>query len=322
MVRNLLLLFLILLFPSVMFAQSLQLSATAATANNGPDVFVLDDGSQVKLNSQEIRFLDSGTTAPFSAAGISPDRSIISLLNNTQGEAEITLLNASGDTLNSYTSVSLGSDDPSLAVYPTNAGHLLLRNNIMNFTFHNGLGEIGPNISNGSNSKQGETISQLAVSPDFETVIIYTAKIRANNQVGSKVELVESDKQLQSIFRSDDRYIKDLQLADDGSMISIVTAAEGTNDQVVVIDKYGNEINTINSEEELKEANLSADGIHITLFSNSRVQVYNVLNGEKIGSTSLQQPVYQANYFPEDDMLLILSGFLQTSINSKVPTKS
>lgn len=308
MIRNLSQLFFILLLPLVTSAQSLDVSATSTTAGNGSSVFSLTDGSTVELESREIRFPDSGLSTDFLAVGISPDRSVISLLDNAEGKAQLTLLNAKGDTLNEYTSISLGPNDPSLSVYPTNAGHLLLRNNITNFTFHDESGEIDTDISNGNTTEQGETISELVTNSSHETFILYTSKIKTDDKVGSKVQLIGTDDQLQHIFRSTDRYIKDLKLSDDGNMVTIVTADDETDDQVIVMDKYGNEINTITSDEELIGANLAEDGKHLTLFSDNRIQVYNLLNGENIGSTSQQQPVFKANFFPEDDILLIFSG--------------
>lgn len=313
MIRHLLQLSLFLFLPLMTSAQSIDVAVTPATTGNGPSVFSLAHGATVEFESREIRFPNSGITSDFEAVGISPDRSVVGLLDNVQGQAEVTLLNAEGDTLNKYTSISLGSSDPSLSVYPTNTGHLLLRNNIMNFTFHNELGEIGTNISNGSSTQQGETISRLETNPSHETFILYTSKIKSNSSVGSKVQLIDTDKQLRRIFQSDDRYIKDLELSDDGAMVTIVTAAEGTTDQVIVMDKYGNEINTITSDEELAGASLAEDGRHLTLFSDNRIRVYNLLNGENIGSTSLQQPIFMADYFPDDNMLLIISGYYSSS---------
>lgn len=308
MIRTFLPLFLVLLLPLITTAQSIDVTETPETAGNGANIYSLSDGAAVELESKEIRFVDAGFSSGFAAVGISPDRSIISLLENEQGKAVVTLLNARGDTLNKYTSISLGSSDPSLSVYPTNAGHLLLRNNIMNFTFHDELGGIGTNLSNGSSTEQGETITELVTNPDHETFILFTAKIKSGNNIGSKVQLIDPEKQLRLIFQSDDRYIKDLQLSDDGNMVTVVTAADGTDDQVLVMDKYGNEINTITADDKLEGAKLAADGKHLTLFSENRIRVYDLIQGENLGSTSLQQSVYMADYFSEDDMLVIVSG--------------
>src|SRR5690625_2819816 len=313
MILRLLQLLVILLLPSIATAQSLNIAVTQETQSNGSAAFSLADGVAVELESQKVRFMNSGNTAHFSEIGISPDRSVVSLLDNTQGKAEVTLLNARGDTLNRYTSIALGSNDPSLSVYPTDAGHVLLRNNIMNFTFHDQTGEIGTNISSGSQTDQGETISELVMNPGQETMIIYTSKIKKVDALGSKAQLIGADKQLQRIYQRDDRYIKDLRVTNDGNLVTIVTAAEGTSDQVEVLDKYGNEINTITAEEELSGANASGHGKHLTLFADNRIRVYNLLNGDNMGSTSLQQPVFMANYFSDDQILLILSGHYSAS---------
>src|SRR5690625_3330091 len=99
MILRLLQLLVIFLLPSIAIAQSLNIAVTQETQSNGSAVFSLSDRTAVELGSQKIRFMDSGNAAHFSGIGISPDRSVVSLLDNTQGKAEVTLLNARGDTL-------------------------------------------------------------------------------------------------------------------------------------------------------------------------------------------------------------------------------
>lgn len=309
MIRTLLTMFLVSLFPAVIFGQSLTISPTSSTAGNGPSVFTLEDGNKIKLNENSVQFLSSGKEIPqFFAFGSGQDRSLVSSLNYTEGKAQITLFTPQGDTLNSYLSTSVNPNDPSLAVYPVSSGHLLLRDNIMNFIWHDGLGNKGTNISSGSSSQQGETISEVAMSQDRQTVVVYTPKIKRGAALGSKVELLKADEQFQRIFESDGRYIKNLSVSEDGNLITIVTAAEGTKNEVVILDKYGNKINSLTIKEPVLGATLAADGEHITIYSNNRVGVYNIISGERLGSTSLQEPVFAADYFPVDQMILLMSG--------------
>jgi hypothetical protein len=309
MMRTLLSMLLMSLFPALLVGQSLTIAPTSSTAGNDPSVFTLEDGNKIKLDKNSVQFLSSETTIDqFFSFGSAQDRSIVSLLNYTDGKAQITLFTPEGDTLNSYRSVSVNPNDPSLAIYPVSSGHLLLRDNIMNFLWHNGLGKAGINVSSGSNSQQGETISEIAMSLDRQTVVVYTPKIKRDSGLGSKVELLKADEQFQRIFESGDRYIKDLRVTDDGNLISIVTAAEGTNDEVIILDKFGNEINTLTIEETVLGANIGEQGTHVTVYSNNRVGVYDVISGDRMGSTSLQEPVFAADYFPADQMLVLVSG--------------
>lgn len=309
MIRTFLALIFALLLPVMGWSQSLTISPTSSTSANEPSVFSMDDGAKIKVTSNSIQFLDSGKEiSQYFAFGVSQDRSVVSLLDYSEGNAQITLFTPRGDTLNSYSSVSVNPNDPSLAIYPVSSGHLLLRDNIMNFIWHDGLGNKGTNISSGSGSQQGETISEVEMSADRQTVVIYTPKIKRGSALGSKAELLKADDQFQRIFQSESRYLKDLSVADDGNLITLVTAAEGTNDEVVILDKYGNEINTLTVEEPVVGASLDTSGEYVTVYSSNRVGVYSTLNGERLGSTSLQEAVFSAEYFPDDQIIVLLSG--------------
>lgn len=309
MIRILFQLFLVMILPSILCAQSIKISATEATSANGMSVYTLDQGNKVELKSGSVRFLGKGAPAyDFSAVGFSPDRSLVGVVQNTGNEARILLLTPQGDTLNSFSSVSLRANDPSLAVYPTNTGHSLLRDNIMNFTFHDGTGVVGESISTGSGSKAGETVTKVATSPNQEVTVFYTPKIKQKGALGSKAELLLADHTIRRIFQDESRYIKSVELSDDGSQIAIVTAAEGTADRVVLLDQYGNRLNDLTAEEDLIGAGLSGDGRYVTLFSKGRVRIYDVLTSERLGSASIDSPVYEVAYFPEDKRLFIASG--------------
>ncbi|MCW9708404.1 hypothetical protein [Fodinibius salsisoli] len=309
MIRTLFSLIFLMLLPAMVWGQSLTIAPTPATSTNEPSEFTMEGGAKIKLDGNSLHFLNSGKrVSQYFAFGVSQDRSVLSLLGYSDGKAQITLFTPLGDTLNSYASISVNPNDPSLAVYPVSSGHLLLRDNIMNFIWHDGLGNKGTNISSGSGSQQGETISEVAMSTDRQTVVVYTPKIKLKNGLGSKAELLKADDEFQRIFQSDSRYIKDLGVADDGNLITVVTAAEGTSDEVIILDKYGNEINTFTIEEPVLGANLAADGKHITVYSNKRVGVYNTLNGERLGRASLREAVLSADYFPADQMIVLLSG--------------
>lgn len=301
--------FILFLLPIGVLGQSLQFSSEGNSSNNSPNVFSLSEDNKVKIQSNTITFLDSGMSfSSHLAAGFSPDRSIISLLDYTGEAAEVSLLSASGDTLNSYSSISIKPNDPSLAVYPLNSGALLLRSNIMNFAMHDGYGNTGTTITSGSNSEEGETISEVRTSSDGATAIIFTPQIKRGNQLGSKADLLGVDNQLIRIFEHDERFIKELKISEDGNWVTIITGAEGANDRVLVMDRYGNEIGKFTPEEQLEGAQLSKDARHITLFSSKRIRVYDILSRERLGSTSIQNPVFFADYFPQDQMILILSG--------------
>ena len=309
MIRILFQLVFVMVLPSILFGQSIKISATAETSANGMSVYSLDEGSKIELKSGSARFVNENSTSyDFSAVGFSEDRSVVGLVQHTGSKANILLLSSKGDTLNSFSSVSLRANDPSLAIFPTNSGHALLRDNIMNFTFHDGTGIVGESISTGSGSKGGETVTEVATSSNQEVKVFYTPKIKQGGALGSKAELLMADQSIQRIFQDEARYIKSLELSDDGSQIAIVTAADGTSDKVVVLDQYGNRINDLTAEEDLIGASLSGGGEYMSLFSEGRVRVYNTQTGERLGSASIDSPVFEVHYFPEDERLFIATG--------------
>ncbi len=244
----------------------------------------------------------------FTAFGVSPDKTIVSILKRTQEGGEVVLFNSTGDTLMTYPTVSLVQNDPSLALYASNSGDVLLRDNITNFTFYDTYGDINTNMSSSSQSEEGEAISEVAMSPDGKTVVIYNPKIKRDGNLGSKAEVKLADGNFENIFFSNDRYIRNLTISDDGNVVVAITAKQGTDDQVLVMDKYGNELNTITVEETLIGAVLSNDNEYLTLYSGGRITVHNTLDGNRLQGVSLRSPVFLAEYFSDDRVLLVLTG--------------
>src|SRR5699024_4916698 len=145
---------------------------TSSTADNELRAYPLGAGGEISLSSGEARFSGASSVAhSYSAIGFSQDRSVAALVDQGEGKGGITLFSSKGDTLNHYSTISLRLPDPSLAVYPAPSGHLMLRENIMNFTFHNGAGIVGEKLTAGRDSERGETRTQVAMRPGGETAI-------------------------------------------------------------------------------------------------------------------------------------------------------
>lgn len=297
----------LLLFPSLVFAQSLDYSILSPTGNNGTSTFLVKDG-ELTVRTSGIRFLETGNTlTAYAALGISPDKSIVSVLKKKGDAGEIVILNSRGDTLNTFSSVMLGRSDPSLGMYPMNNGNVVLRDNITNFTFYNTLGKILHSNSFSSQTKGGEAISEVAMGADGRTLIIYNPKIKRGDQLGSKAQVKISGGEFKNIYHSTDRYIKDVNISDDGNIATLITAKEGTDDRVIIMDQYGNVLNTLTTDEDLIGASLSDDNGYISLYSGGRVMVY-TLEGKRLGATSFRSGVMLADYFPEDNLILALTG--------------
>ena len=296
------------LFPIITFGQSLNLSPTTETSDNNPSTFLLAN-SEVTITGDKIRFSETGqTVANYRTFGVSPDQSMISLLKRSSGNAQFVLLSSSGDTLNNFTASSIGDRDPSLGVFPFNNGEILLRDNITNFTFFDTLGEVYNSTSISSQTEDGEQISEVVMSQNNQTVVLYSPKVRRGDKLGSRAVLMTSNGEFKRIYSDTDRYLKDVTVSGEGDIVVAITARDGTDDQVLVMDSYGNSLNTITTGEDLKSASLSSDLEYLTLYSGGRVMVYEALTGERLGATSMGSSVFLANYFPEDNILIALTG--------------
>lgn len=297
---------LFLLLPTMAMGQSLDVSVATQTAGNNTSTFAIG-GSQITFASHSVHFLDSDTEYDYDAIGISADHSIISTLNQSKKEGKIVLFNPKGEKLNAFSTISL-ADKASFGVYPLDTGHTLLRDKIANFTFYDTFGEIVTTMSSSSQSKEGEAISEVARSEAGNTVVIYNPKIKRNGALGSKAQVRTGPKEFKDIFFSSDRYLKDVVVSKEGSLIAALTAKQGTNDKVLIMDRYGNELNTLTAEEDLKGVRFTEDLEQVTIFSGGRVMVQNTLSGESLGATSFRSPVMVADYFPADNLILALTG--------------
>lgn len=298
----------LVLLPSIVIGQSLNLSVSQETSDNNPSTFLLKS-DEVVINSNSLRFLGSNNTVNrFETIGISPDGGTVGVLKRSAGDGQVVLFNSVGDTLNSYSAKSLASDDPSLAVFPFNNGGIILRDNITNFTFYNTFGEISTNMSSSSQSEEGEAIAEVAMSQDGQTLVVYNPKVKREGVLGSQAQVMLQDGSFQNIHFSTDRYLKDVNISENGNVIVAVTSQDGANDRVLVMDKFGNELNNISTDESLIGTSLSDNSEYITLYSTNRVMVYSTVEGNRLGATSLRSTAFLADYFPDDNVLMVLMG--------------
>lgn len=308
MIKQFLLGITLLGFATVCLGQSLSISAVSATSGNDPSTFTLAEG-KVTFSSNQIRFLSTGNSlSGYLSYGISRDLSLVGIVEGSGSASRIVLMSSSGGTLSSFEITGITSGDPSLAIYPFSTGSVLVRDNIANFSFYDSFGAIITNVSGSSQSEGGESISEVAMSPASETVIIYTPKIRRGEGLGSQAGYLDDAMSLQSLYYSSDRYIKYLDITDNGQFVVFVTSGDDGEDQIYVTDRFGNELAVISSEESLKEARLSDNAGFVTAFTGNRVLVFDSMSGKRAGSTSFRSEVIAADYFPEDNTIVALTG--------------
>jgi len=295
-------------FTTICSGQSISISAVSNTANNNSSTFTLEDG-KVTFSSNRIQFLSTGNMiSGYASLGISRDLSLVGAVEDNGSAGRVVLLNSKGDNLSSFEITNITPGDPSLAIYPYNNGSVLVRDNIANFRFFDTYGEIITSVSGSSQSEGGESISEVVMSSASETVIIYTPKIKNGEGLGSQAGYLDDSMNLQNLYYNSDRYIKHMEITENGQFVVFVTSNDDDNDQIHVTDRYGNQLSEIFSEESLKGVRLSNNAAFITAYSVNRVLVFESMSGERVGSTSFRSEVLAANYFREDNTIVALTG--------------
>ncbi len=201
------------------------------------------------------------------------------------------------------------SKDPSLKTYVLPGGGAVVRENIANFLIYDSFGKIKKSISNSTQSKDGESISELAKDEAGKIIVLYNPKIMSGSAAGSRAKALNYDYEPVDIFYSSDRAIKLVKVAESGEFVAIVTEKNGTNDEISIIDRFGNQINTIQFDQAVAGVNLYGDGSTLTVFSAGRVAVYDVTSGNRLaGSSSSGEAIRFANYSQADKAIVVLTG--------------
>lgn len=213
--------------------------------------------------------------------------------------------------------------DHSLSSYVLPDGGILLRENIANFLVYNARGEIANSISNSTRSEEGEAVSEFAADVNKKTLVLYNPKVMAGGKTGSRARIISLDGLNTDVFYSADRAIKKVRVAESGEFLAFVTEKQGTDDEVVVTDRFGNTINTIPFDQEISGVNLYGDGKVLVVYSDSRVAVYDVLSGGRRGGSSFTGGVLRfATFSNADNSIIGLTGDLSngrlTGIEARV----
>jgi hypothetical protein len=138
--------------------------------------------------------------------------------------------------------------------------------------------------------------------------VLYNPKIVQDGKEGSRAKIVHKNWTTSNIYFNSERAIRVVKVSDNGQFIGIVTYRPGTEDQVILTDRFGNDLVQISFDQSVEDVVISDDGEHITLRSNGRVGVYSTTSGERIGSTSFRSRLYFAEYIPEDETLIALTA--------------
>jgi len=252
---------------------------------------------------------------------ISESRTSSKHLESDLTASVITISESDGSVINTNKYELKGSDS-SFKIYPLQNGAYIVRENVANFVMYDTFGSVIRPISNSSQSKDGEKISELAMDPMGKTIVLYNPQIRNGSKRGSRAKVIGLENAERDIFFREDEEIRAVRVSESGEFIAIASGKEGSDDNVTVMDRYGNEIQTIAFDQQVKGLNLYGSGSILTVFSEGRVAVYNVLSGERLGSSSFRgAPLQFANYSASDQIIVGLTGDLNGEILSNIEVR-
>lgn len=301
---------LLLLLTGSLQAQSLSISSV--TSNNAREYTA---GSSKVLFTGRAMLMDGQTFS-----GVSTDvapNGMAAVLS----AAGASVIEQGAELIKSSYNIKAG--DESAKIYAGTDGSFIIRENIANFLIYDSFGKIMKSVSNSSQSTEGESVSELAADPEYRTVVLFNPKIIRNGVAGSRVKLLRADGYTSDIFSSTDRAIRSVDVSANGQFLAVTTFASGTEDRVEILDKFGNSLNTVNFDRDIKGAQISDDGRYLMLYSNGRMAAYSVMNGDRLGSSSVRGgDIIHAEYIPQDDIMLAVIGEQSGNVISNVEFKA
>ncbi len=293
-------------------AQQIQVQEIEATAGHSPEMYSLDaarvrvEGEALVIESEQESFqIDLIRQLSFSR-----ERNFVAAMNLEMGLQHL-LIDGLGRRVGTIELDHFDPDDQTLGLSVFSDGRFVTRDNVANFNFYNPEGTLRYSISNSSGSPDGEVASRILSDPSGNVILLYNPRITYGEDEGSRARILEGEGAWIELYQSLDRSIKYAGMTGNGSFIVLVSQKEGTDDEVAVFDRFGNELITFTSEEDLKGASLTEEGRIVTIFSAGRIQVYRITDQERLGSTSIRAgEILHAAYHEEDQQILALSGNL------------
>lgn len=204
---------------------------------------------------------------------------------------------------------SIGANDPSVAVYPLQNGSFIVRENIANFLVYDSFGNVQRSISNSTQSEGGEAISELAMDAAGKTIVVYNPKVRVSGVEGSRGKIISATGPDIDVFYSRDRTLSSVAVSANGEFLAFASVKEGSDDEVQLMDRFGNILATISFDQPVKGVSFSENGLYATIYSGGRAAAYQVRSGERVGSTSFRNTtVVFAGYDPVDKTIIGLTA--------------
>ena len=263
------------------------------------------NGSVLQVSGGRFLIGDQAVINPL-AWSVSKQEGRLAFLQN-RGGVELQSFNSNGDLLYTRALDFFDPSDETLSVFQFADGKVILRDNVANFTFLNSRGETAYSVSNSSGSLEGERESMLAADAFGNTVILFNPVIAGQSGTGSRAQIIFGDRDATTIFRSNREEIRDVFLHHKGSFVSIITSLD-TGSAIYLYDRLGNELYQSRLEEDIIGVTLSDDAQFLTAYSSGRMQVYNIVTGEREGSASSRSSILYAKYDAASQVIVALGG--------------
>gem|GEM_PF-348650 len=302
------------LYATAISGQNIEVSPTEATSNNNVQTFTFDD-ARVQIQGNNLTITGPGANVTVDGASawhVSPDGKFLGAIH-TGNDLRAILIDGKGEKMKDIKLDHFDPFDETLTIKTFNNGRFITRDNVANFTFFDSRGSIKYSVSNSSGSEDGEVVSGITADPSGNTVLLYNPRINYGQQHGSRARIVKGENQKIDLFSSRERTIKYANITNNGNFVTLISEHAGTDDEVLVTDRFGNEIASINSDMDLLGGSLSEDAEYLTLYSGNRAQVYRLSDMERLGSTSFQVGVTFATYSAADQQIIALCGNLSNN---------
>lgn len=300
------LLFIIMFSGISIHAQTISVTPVQQHENYGQNTFPIDN-STLRIRSNAVQIGDVSIDQPSKWAKSHKGNKVSFLMN--KGSLYLVNVDASGNKISENELEFFDSTDQTLNVYSFNDGRSIVRDNVANFTFFDADGELMYSYSNSTQSVDGEMESELTSDSNGRTIVLYNPVIAYGNNTGSRANIVYGEENSYEFFRDPLKEIRQLNVSSDGAYITIL-AASSSESQVLLFDRFGNELYQYQTDDELEGVTLSSDANYITKYTSGRVLVYNVHTGESMGSASSRSPILYAAFIPDDETVIALGGSL------------
>ena len=240
---------------------------------------------------------------------VSDDGRLIGSLQSRGGLSAV-VYNSEGMELLNTGLQNVSSTDETTGLKLLNTGEFIVRDNVANFSFFDAAGIRASTNSNSASTSGGEQTSQIAVSDDGVTKVVYNPVIQYQNSQGSRISLVTGDNEAEEFYNSSDRIIINLSVSESDHTVSVITESASGSRSLHWFDRFGNLLSEMDSDLTIEGFSTTSDGNYVTIYAGNRVQVYNTATSERLGSASSRSSVIKAVYFPDSNLILTLGGNL------------